>query len=219
MLRTLLALASVTVLAACAGAPAADDAQADIAKVLDVKSTFGPEFKVTSVGPAAIDPRLLASEAPPPGAVFDPADCAKVATGTEVPAGLQGKMASTTAEGNGNRFVAIAVETSEPLPVADRGDSCKKVAFAANGVRGLDEEIEAPTIDGARTIGTHRFRQTMAGNQVVGGELDRYVASFATFTVIVTANPLVEPGKAVAAIDAQRARDLLVAAVSAVRGS
>ena len=218
MLRTLLAAAGVLLATACSGSPA-PDAPADIAKVLDVKSGFGPEFKVTTVGPAAIDPRLLASEPPPPGAVFDPADCAKSATGADVPAGLQGKMASTTAEGKGNRFVAIAVETSDPLPFADRGDACKKVAFAANGVRGLDEEIESPTIDGVRTIGTHRFRQTVVGDRVVGGELDRYVASFDTLTVIVTANPLVTPGQPVAPIDAQRARDLLVAAAAAVRGS
>jgi hypothetical protein len=36
--------------------------------------------------------------------------------------------------------------------------------------------------------------------------------------VIVTANPLVEPNKPVTPVDTQRARDLLSAAVKAVRG-
>ena len=219
MLRTMLALACATVLAACSGQPPVDDSKADIAKVLDVKSTFGPDFKVTTTAPAAIDSRFLSPQAPPQGSVFDPPDCAKVATSMTVPAGVQGKMASTTAEGSGNRFVTIAVETSEPLPFAERDDPCKKVAYAANGIRVLDEVIEAPTIADARTLGTHRFQQTLLNGKMVGGELDRYVASFGAFTVIVTANPLVEPGHPVSTIDTQRARDLLVAAVAAVRGS
>jgi hypothetical protein len=36
--------------------------------------------------------------------------------------------------------------------------------------------------------------------------------------VIVTANPLVLPGKPVAPVNTQRARDLLTAAVAAVKG-
>jgi hypothetical protein len=51
------------------------------------------------------------------------------------------------------------------------------------------------------------------------GELYNYVASFSTFMVIVTANPLVEPNKPVAPVNTQRARDLLSAAVVAVRGT
>jgi hypothetical protein len=50
------------------------------------------------------------------------------------------------------------------------------------------------------------------------GELYNYVATFGTFVVIVTANPLVLPGKPVAPVDTQRARDLLIAAVAAVKG-
>ena len=37
--------------------------------------------------------------------------------------------------------------------------------------------------------------------------------------MIVTANPTVQPGKPVAPVDTKRARDLLVAAVAAVRGT
>ena len=127
-------------------------------------------------------------------------------------------MAATTAEGDGNRFITIAVETSDSLPFPDPGESCRKVAFAGTGARGLVEVVEAPTIDGVRTLGTHRIVQTVVDGKPASGELYNYVASFATFTVIVTANPLVEPNKPVMPVDTKRARELLAAAVSAVRG-
>lgn len=219
MLRTLLALTAAIVLAGCSADPPSDESKADIAKVLDVKASFGPEFKVSTVAPTGIDPRLLAQQPLPPGAVFDPPDCAKVASGTTLPQGLKGNMAATTAEGRGNRFIAIALETSESLQFPDPGDSCKKVAFAGGGVRGLVEVVESPTIDGVKTLGTHRIVQTMVGGKPASGEIYNYLADFSTFRVIVTANPLVAPNKPVVPVDTQRARDLLSAAVTDVRGN
>ena len=55
-------------------------------------------------------------------------------------------------------------------------------------------------------------------NDTYAGELYNYVASFGTFVVIVTANPLVLPDKPVAPVDTQRAGDVLTAAVAAVKG-
>lgn len=223
MFRTLLAIlvswAVALLLVACSGNPPAEDSTADIAKVLDVKSSFGSDFKVSTVAPTGIDPRLLAPQALPQGAVFDPPRCAKVATGLVVPQGLKGNMAATTAEGDGNRFIAIAVETSEPLQSPDPGDACKKVAFAGAGVRGLVEVVESPVIDGVRTLGIHRVVQTMVDGKPASGELYNYVASFSTLMVIVTANPLVVPNEPVVPVDTQRARDLLSATVAAVRGT
>jgi hypothetical protein len=219
MLRTLLALACALSLGACSSAPAVNDSKSDIARVLDTKSSFGSDFKVTSVAPTGIDPRLLAPQTLPKGAVFDPPACAKVATGLVLPPGLKGNMAATTAEGEGNRFIVIAVETSEALRVPDPGDSCKKVAFAGGGVRGLVEVVESPPIGGASTLGTHRVVQTVVDGKPVSGELFNYVASFSTFMVIVTANPLVVPNAAMVPVNTQRARDLLTAAVADVRGS
>lgn len=219
MFRTLLAIPCAVMLAACSGGSTVDDSQADIAKVLDVNSSFGPEFKVSTVAPTGIDPRLLAPQPLPSGTVFDPADCSKVAAGLAVPGDLKGNMAATTAEGEGNRFITIAVETSEPLPFPDPGEACRKVAFAGSGARGLVEVVESPTIEDARTLGTHRVVQTLVDKKPATGELYNYVASFSTFTVIVIANPLVEPDKPVTPVDTQRARDLLAAAVLAVRGA
>jgi len=219
MLRTLFAVACAALVAACSsGEPTADDVPDDISRVLDVKSTFGPEFKVTTVAPTGIDPRILAPQTLPPGVKFEPPDCAKFATGLALPPGLKGNMAATTAEGEGNRFIAIAVETSEPVPLTDPGQACQKVEFAGPGARGLVEVAESPVIDGARTLGTHRVVQTLVNGKPASGELYNYVASFGSILVIVTANPLVLPNQPVAPVNTQKARDVLTAAVAAVRG-
>jgi hypothetical protein len=215
--NAVLAVACAGVLAACATGGSAQST-ANIANVGNVKSTFGSQYQVSTVGPSGIDPRLLAPQALPAGMKFDPADCAKFATGQVVPPGLKGNMAATTAEGEGNRFIAIAVETSERLPFNDPGQPCQRVGFAGGGVRGLVEVVGAPQIDGVRTLGTHRVLQTTVDGKPRTGELYNYVAGFGDFQVIVTANPLVLPDKPVAPVNTQRARDLLTAAVAAVKG-
>jgi hypothetical protein len=214
--NAVLAVASAGVLTACATGGSAEST-ANIANVANVKTTFGSQYQVSTVGPSGIDPRLLAPQALPPGMKFDPADCAKFA-GQVVPPGLKGNMAATTAEGEGNRFIAIAVETSEPLPLNDPGQPCQRVGFAGGAVRGLVEVVGAPQIDGVRTLGTHRVLQTTVDGKPRTGELYNYVAGFGDFQVIVTANPLVLPDKPVAPVNTQRARDLLTAAVAAVKG-
>ena len=125
---------------------------ADIGKVAEVKPTFGPEFKVTDVATRAIDPEFFASRKLPDGLQFDPANCAKVAFGPEMPPGLQGNMAAVSAEGNGNRFVVIAVETSQALPLIDPGRDCNKVAFTGHCGAAL-EVVDTPKIDGTSDAG------------------------------------------------------------------
>jgi hypothetical protein len=218
--RALLIIASAGLLAACSTGQSAeqDFSHADIAHVANIKSSFGSQFKVTSVGPTGIDPRLLGPQTLPPGMTFDPADCGKAASQALLPPGVKGNMAATTAEGEGNRFITIAVETSQAVPVSDPAQNCQKVAFTGPGVRGLVEVVEAPQIGGVHTLGTHRVLQTTVDGKPRTGELYNYVASFGTFLVIVTANPLVVPDKPVAPVNTQRARDVLTAAVAAVKG-
>ena len=218
--RPIFIIVCAGVLAACATGQSAeqDFSHADIAKIANVKSGFGPDFKVNSVGPTGIDPRLLGPQTLQPGMTFDPADCGKAASQQVVPAGVKGNMAATTAEGEGNRFIAIAVETSEAVPRSDPAQNCQKVSFTGPGMRGVVEVVEAPQIGGVHTLGTHRVLQTTVGGKPRTGELYNYVASFGTFLVIVTANPLVLPDKPVAPVNTQRAKDLLSAAVAAVKG-
>lgn len=209
------ATACVGLLAACAPAP---DADADIARISEVRATFGDRFQYRDIAPTGIDPKLLQPQKLPPGMAFEPPECAKLAEGRLPEGDLKGNMAAATAEGEGNRFIALAVETNAPVPVTDPGDSCKKVEFGGPGLRGAVEVVEAPHIDGVQTSATHRVLQTVVAGAPRTGELYNYTARFGSFMVIVTANPLVIPDNPVAPVDTERARRLLVDAVAAVRG-
>ncbi|WP_343602217.1 DUF5642 family protein [Mycobacterium sp.] len=216
MCRRVLALAAVCAAAACSSG-SGGHASADITKIADVKSSFGPGFQVKDIAKTGVDPQVLSSRKLPEGLKFEPANCAKFVIGEQVPPGVQGNMAAVTAEGDGARYIAIALQTSQPVPLNDPGRNCKKVAFQGRGVRGFLEVVEAPQIKGVRTLGVHRILQTIAGGRPRTGEMYNYSAHFGDYQVIVTANPLVAPDRPVAAVDTQRARDLLTAAVAAVR--
>ncbi|BBX23711.1 hypothetical protein MTER_31220 [Mycolicibacter terrae] len=214
--RAVLAIGGVGLLAACSSGPG--EVTADIDKVADVKSSFGPEFKVKNIARTGLDPKLLAANTLPPGLKFEPADCSRFAVGQQLPQGVQGNMAAVAAEGNGNRFITIALETSEPVAFSEPGRSCRRIGFAGDRMRGLVETVEAPRIDGVQTLGVHRVVEALAGGKARVGELYNYSAYFGPYQVLVTANPLVAPDTPVVPVDTERARDLLVAAVAAVRG-
>ncbi|OBH92823.1 DUF5642 family protein [Mycobacterium sp. E2733] len=216
MFKVAFTVAAVGVLAGCSSG-GATSAKVDIKRVSEVKSSFGPDFKVTDIGERGIDPKVLSGRKLPDGLTFDPANCAKAVAGPEMPPDLQGNMAAISAEGKGNRFVVIAVETSKALPLNDPGKDCAKVAFSGPQLRGGIEVVDAPQIDGTHTLGVHRVLQALVAAGPRTGELYDYSAQFGDYQVIVTANPLVIPGQPVAPVDTQRARDLLVNAVKAVR--
>jgi hypothetical protein len=218
-LRPLLVVACVGTLAACGSAESAqpDASHADIANIKNLRSDFPAPFTVTDITPTAIDPRVLEPQKLPAQIKFEPADCGQFANQQVLPAGVKGNMAALTAEGEGNRFIVIAVETSETVPVHGPPENCQKVGFAGPGVRGLIEVVDAPKIDGVATQGAHRVVQTTVGGKARTGELYNYVARFGSLMVIVTANPLVIPDKPVAAVDTKRAGELLSAGVSAVK--
>lgn len=200
------------------GSAGSGEPKADIAKVATLKSSFGPDFTVSDTAKTGINPQLLAGQKLPDGLTFDPPACAKFAAGQVVPAGTQGNMAAISAQGQGNRFIVIAVETSSPLPVTEPGPDCQKVTFSGSGIRGVVEIVETPKIEGTETLGVHRVLQTMVDGQMRTGETYNYSAHFGVYQVIVSANPLVLPDKAVVGVNIQRARDLLIAGVNAVRG-
>ena len=218
-LRALLVVACVGTLAACGSAESAqpDASHADIANIKNLRSDFLAPFTVTDITPTAIDPRVLEPQKLPAQIKFEPADCGQFANQQVLPAGVKGNMAALTAEGEGNRFIVIAVETSETVPVHGPPENCQKVGFAGPGMRGLIEVVDAPKIDGVATQGAHRVVQTTVGGKARTGELYNYVARFGSLMVIVTANPLVIPDKPVAAVDTKRAGELLSAGVSAVK--
>lgn len=210
-------VAMVLLCAGCLAGCRSDAATADIAGITDLKSSFGPQFAVTEVAPTGIDPRFLAGQKLPDGVKFEPADCAQFAAGQLVPTGTEGNMAAVSAEGEGNRFIVIAVQTNEAVPVNEPGPDCRKVAFGGGVVRGTVEAVEVPMIDGAKTIGVHRVVQTVTDGKTRTGEVFNYSAHFGDYQVIVSANPLVLQGKPTVPVNTQRARDLLIAGVNAVR--
>jgi hypothetical protein len=218
MMRMAVAIGSACLLAACSSHGSSETtASADITKISQVKSSFGPEYKVKDVPKTAIDPKVLSTHKLPPGLKFDPADCSSFVVGEDMPPGLQGNMAALSAEGNGDRFIAMAVQTSAPVPFNEPGRNCKKVEFEGDRVRGLIEVVDAPQIDGTRTLGVHRVLQTTVQGKQRSGELYNYSAHFGDYQVIITANPVVVPGRPATPIDTNRARDLLVKSVAALR--
>ena len=212
--NTAVALACVAALAGCRSDRGPS---ADIAKITDLTSSFGRQFAVTDVPPTGIDPKFLSGQKLPEGLKFEPAKCAGFATGQLVPAGTEGNMSAVSAEGEGNRFIVIAVQTNEPVPVSEPGADCKKVAFGGGAVRGTVEAVEVPKIDATTTIGVHRVVQTVVDGKPRTGEVFTYSAHFGDYQVIVSANSLVLPNKPTAPVNTQRARDLLIAGVNAIR--
>ncbi|WP_445168886.1 DUF5642 family protein [Mycolicibacterium sp. Dal123E01] len=208
-------LCAASLVACGSGAPS--EPKADIGKVTTLKSTFGPEFTVSETAKTGIDSQVLAGQKLPDGLTFEPAACAKFAAGQLVPTGTEGNMAAVSAQGEGTRFIVIAVETNSPIPVTEPGQDCQKVTFTGAGMRGLVEIVETPKIDGTETIGVHRVLQATVDNQTRTGETYNYSAHFGVYQVIVSANPLVLPDKPVVPVNTGRARDLLVAGVNAVR--
>ena len=166
-LRAVLGIACVGALAACGSAESAepDLSHADIANIKSLRQNLPAPFKVTDVAPTAIDPRIVEPQKLPAQIKFEPADCAKFANQQVLPAGVKGNMAALTAEGEGNRFIVIAVETSEKIPVNGPPENCKKVGFAGPGLRGLIEVVDAPKIDGVETQAAHRVIQTTVGGK------------------------------------------------------
>ena len=218
MMRIAVAIGSACLLAACSSHGSSETAPAaEITKISQVKSDFGPEFKVKDVPKTAIDPKVLSTHKLPPGLKFDPPDCSSFVVGEDMPPGLQGNMAAVAAEGHGNRFIAMAVQTSEAVPFNDPGRNCQKVGFEGGRVRGLIEVVQAPHIQGTRTLGVHRVLQTTVNGKPRSGELYNYTAHFGDYQVIITANPVLQPGKSATPIDTNRARDLLVKSVAAIR--
>jgi Domain of unknown function (DUF5642) len=214
----LVAAASAGTLAACSSG-GADKPAGDIARVAQLKSSFGPEFTFTEVPTAGVDPKFLAAQKLPDGLKFEPADCAKFAAGPQTPPDLKGNMAALTAEGAGNRFIVIALETSKPMPMVEPTDNCKKISVAGGAVRGVVEVVPAPQIPDAQTQAVHRVLQATVDGKTQIGEVYTYRALFGDYQAIVTANPLVLPGQPVVAVDTARAATLLSSAVAAIRQS
>lgn len=192
----------------------------DTTKLFNVESTFGSDFKTQTKGPNEIDPKILGPQKMPPGVTFDPTDCADYAASSgRPPKGTRGKMSMVSIIGNGNQLVAIAMQADDDLPYdAAAAEKCKHVSFDAGKLTGYLDEVDAPQIDHATTVGSH------SEIELVGKDGQRQSRESYTFTaylgsalVQVTANPQAVKGQPPGMVDADRARQLLVDAVAALR--
>ena len=99
----------------------------------------------------------------------------------------------------------------------NNGTGVIKLYCIGGTINGTVEAVEVPQIDGTKTIGVRRVVQTVIDGKPRTGEVYNYSAHFGDYQVIVSANPLVLPDKPVAPVNTQRARDLLIAGVNAIR--
>ena len=192
----------------------------DTTKLFNVESTFGSDFKTQHQGPKDIDPKILGPQKMPPGVTFDPSDCADFAANTgRPPKGIRGKMSMLSVNGNGNQYVAIAMQADSDIPFdAATADKCKHVSFQAGKLTGYLDEVDAPQIDHATTVGSHSEIE-VTGDQ--GQQSSRESYTFSAYLgdamVQVTASPVAMRGQPVPMVDADRARQLLTDAVAALR--
>lgn len=192
----------------------------DTTKLFNVQSTFGSDFKTQTKGPNDIDPKILGPQKMPPGVTFDPADCADYAASSgRPPKGIRGKMSMVSIVGNGNQLVAIAMQSDQDLPYdAEGAEKCKHVSFNAGKLTGYLDEVDAPQIDHATTVGSHsEIELTGKDGQQQSRESYTFTAYMGSALVQVTANPQPVRGQPPSMVDADRARQLLVDAVSALR--
>ncbi|ORV42864.1 hypothetical protein AWC02_16225 [Mycolicibacter engbaekii] len=203
-------------LAGCGGA----QKPIDTTKLFNVQSTFGSDYKTQTKGPDNIDPKILGPQKMPPGVTFDPADCADYAANTgRPPKGIEGKMSMVSIVGEGNQLVAIAMQSDQDLPYDDTdAEKCSHVSFNAGKLTGYLDEVDAPEIENAKTVGSHsEIEITGKDGQQQSRESYTFTAYLGTALVQVTANPQAVRGQAPAMVDADRARQLLVDAVAALR--
>src|ERR1700730_2801683 len=103
MMRIAVAIGSACLLAACSSHGSSENApSADITKISQVDSSFGPGYKVKDVPKTGIDPKVLSTHKLPPGVTFRPPGLLLFRVRQEHPPGLQGNMAAVAAEGAGN---------------------------------------------------------------------------------------------------------------------
>jgi hypothetical protein len=190
----------------------------NITNIFAVRSTFGPHFRVRTTGPTRIDPKQLSQRPLPSGVTFDPPECEKYASGQTLPPGLTGNLAVISAEGEGNRFIAIAIEASEPVSLDPTiTQKCQHVTFSGENVNGTADVVDSPKIGDAQTLGTHRTLETTMATVAQSGEIYDYVAYLGNYLVMVTASPLMVRNQPPAPVDVDRAKSLLTDAVAAIR--
>lgn len=190
----------------------------DTGKLFKAKSMFGEGYKTKTKGPGDLSPKLLGPQNLPDTVTFDPADCRDTVAGGWVPKGTRGKMSVLTADGEGNRFTAVAAQADRDLPFdAAAVQRCEHTTFEAGKVTGYIDKVPAPQIDGAQTVGWHWELEITVGDQQRSRETYNFAAYLGDAMVLVTASPLAARGQPIPVVNADEARQLLTESVAALR--
>ncbi|MEV3902448.1 DUF5642 family protein [Mycobacterium sp. NPDC050551] len=147
-----------------------------------------------------------------PGWIAEPSQCAALADPVLDPASLRGWSAS----GEGGivyTFAAGGAAAPDPAVV----DGCAAWTVTAGPTSGTVDRLDAPTVDGAITLGMGAdVVTTVEGGTATRSHADTYYA-FAEGRVVVVV-VVTDPGAAQSALDAAFAADLLTKTVAALRG-
>ena len=190
----------------------------DTSKVFTVEKTFGPGYKSKTKGPTDINQKMLQPEKLPPSVTFDPEDCRDYVTSGRLPQGTRGRMSVFATEGEGNRYTAIAVQADTDVPFdSESAAKCSHVTFEAGKLTGYVDEVDAPHIDGATTVGSHRQIEIALDEGTRSTEIYSFSAYLGDWLVMVTASPVMVKGESAAPVDVDRGRQLLTDAVGALR--
>ena len=98
-------------------------------------------------------------------------------------------------------------------------DHCKHITFSGGGLKGEIYAINAPHIDGAKTLGTYSVLEATVADRTRFTESYNYTAYLGNHhLVLVAANPVLVPNQSPPPVNVDRARRLLTDSVAAVRG-
>ena len=192
---------------------------ADITKVSEVKSSFGPEFKVPDIPKRAIDPKLLSARKLARRADLRPRRTArKFAAGPGHATGLAGQHGRGVRRGQRQPVRRHRGGDLQGAAGQRPGKDCRRWRSRAASCAAASRSSMRRTSTVTRTLGVHRVLQTVVDGQAAHRRALRLLRSVRRLSGDRHRQSACGARPAGRAVDTQRARDLLVKAVAAVRG-
>ena len=196
-------------------APAEPPGGYDISRIAALANDFPPGYTVTPIPRTVLTQKMVDDANGFVGAgkpLFDPPQCAMQHRGNLVEGAV---MQGVTAHGPTGlpgralpQFVMVlATHTEQPIHASKPAPGCDHVSVTMDGANGTDERVSGPTITGVPTEGV---KTHWVSAPITGQPEDTYI-----YIALLSNKTLIQvTGKN----DPQLLQDLLVKAVSAIRG-